>query len=92
MASTVRIREEDKKILESLMNYLAFKTNKKLTQEDMIAILVKAGSQDKDKLLTAVEPLVEENNDWTSDPIFQVKKVRMGKDASRSVEKDLYGR
>jgi hypothetical protein len=92
MASTVRIREEDKKILESLINYITFKTNKKITQEDMIALLVKTGSQDKDKLLTAIEVSPEEESDWHSDPIFKVKKVRMGKDASHSVEKDLYGR
>ncbi len=91
MASTVRIREEDKKILESLINYITFKTNKKITQEEMIALLVKTGSQEKDKLLTAIEVQPEEESDWHSDPIFKVKKVRMGKDASRSGEKDRYG-
>ncbi len=62
-----------------------------MTQEEMIALLVKTGSQDKDKLLTAIEVQPEEESDWRLDPIFKVKKVRMGKDASRSVEKDLYG-
>ncbi len=90
MASTVRIRDEDKKILESLINYITFKTNKKFTQEDMISLLVKTGSEDKDKLLNEIESTPEYDYDWRSDPIFKVKKVHMGKDASLSVDNDIY--
>ncbi len=50
----------------------------------------KAGSQDKDKLLTEFDAIPGEDIDRYSDPIFKVKKVRMGKGASRSVEKGLY--
>ncbi len=91
MASTVRIREEDKKLLETLINYVAFKTNKKITQEEMISLLVKAGTHDRDKLLNEIET-PKTDLDWQSDPIFSAKKVKIGKDASQSVEKTLYGR
>lgn len=92
MASTVRISEEDKKNLESLINYIAFKTNRKVTQEEMIGLLVKAGTLDKDDLVSKIQIPSENNYDWQSDPIFAIKKVHMGKNASQSVEKDLYGR
>jgi hypothetical protein len=92
MTSTIRINEEDKKILESLINYIAYKTNRKITQEQMIALLLKTGSRDKDKLLTEIDLPLQNQYDWQSDLIFKVKKVRAGKDASRSVDHDLYSR
>ncbi len=92
MASTVRIHDEDKKTLESLINYVAFKTNKKITQEEMISLLVRAGLQDKDKLLNVIESSPVAELDWRADPIFTVKRVKMGKDASRAAERELYNR
>jgi hypothetical protein len=91
MASTVRIRDEDKKILESLINFVAFKSNKRITQEEMIRLLVLVGSKEKEKLLSEIESVPEEEYDWQSDPIFHVKKVHLGKDASTNVDKYLYG-
>ncbi len=92
MSSTIRIRFEDKQYLESLINFIAFKTNKRLTQEEMIALLVRAGTQDKEKLLATMEaPIMQEWN-WEQDPIFTIDGIQMGKDASRAIDQDIYNR
>ena len=90
MVSSIRIRDEDKEILDSLINYFNIKTNKKITREELVALLIKTGSQNMDKLVSEIKPVSEEVCDWQSDPIFTIKNVHAGKNASVSVDNDIY--
>ena len=68
MSSTVRITKKDKQELENLINYLNYKGKgkSKITQEQMISLLIKAGIKRKTELL---EQFINPDNDydWKND-------------------------
>ena len=75
MSSTVRITKKDKQELENLINYLNYKGKSKITQEQMISLLIKAGIKRKTELLELLEQIIKPDNDydWKNDSIFSLK-------------------
>ena len=90
MSSTVRITKKDKQELENLINYLNYKGKSKITQEQMISLLIKAGIKRKSELL---EQFIKPDNDydWKNDPIFSLIEVELEENSSETVDEIVYG-
>ncbi len=90
MSSTVRITKKDKQELENLINYLNYKGKSKITQEQMISLLIKAGIKQKTELLEQfIKP--DNNYDWKNDPIFSLIEVELEENSSETVDEIVYG-
>ena len=92
MSSTVRITKKDKQELENLINYLNYKGKgkSKITQEQMISLLIKAGIKRKTELL---EQFIKPDNDydWKNDPIFSLIEIELEENSSENVDEIVYG-
>ncbi len=91
MASTVRISDESKKKLKSLIKYLGFKTNRNISQKDLIDALIELNWEDREGLVRFYQKNEEESN-WKEDPIFEDVDIKMNRNASESVDEILYGK
>nr|WP_147663022.1 hypothetical protein [Candidatus Prometheoarchaeum syntrophicum]QEE16141.1 hypothetical protein DSAG12_01970 [Candidatus Prometheoarchaeum syntrophicum] len=90
MSSTVRITKKDKQELENLINYLNYKGKSKITQEQMISLLIDAGIKRKHELLEQI--LKPENDyDWKNDPIFSLIEIKLDENSSETVDDIVYG-
>ncbi len=90
MSSTIRINKKDKQELENLINYLNYKGKSKLTQEQMISLLIKAGIKRKSELLDQIiKP--DSNGHWKNDPIFSLIEIELEENSSETVDENVYG-
>ena len=90
MASTVRISDKSKAKMQKLIHYLAFKTNQKISQKEILDLLIESGLQNKDNLLKI---MVKEENiiNCKEDPIFQDVDLELDENASETVDEVVYG-
>jgi len=90
MSSTVRITKKDKQELENLINYLNFKGETKITQEQMISLLINVGKKRKSELLDQISK-PDSNDDWKNDPIFSLIEIELEEDSSENVDEIIFG-
>lgn len=90
MSSTVRINKKDKQELENLINYLNYKGKSKITQEQMISLLINSGIKRKNELL---DQIIKPDNDydWKKDPIFSLIEIELEENSSETVDEIVYG-
>jgi hypothetical protein len=91
MASTIRISDQAKKKMQKLIHYLGFKTNRQISQREMLDLLIEVAIQDKEVLLKQLKP-TEQSTDWKNDPIFQEIDLEMEEDTSEKVKNIVYGK
>ncbi len=93
MSSTVRINKRDKQELENLINYLNYKGKIKLTQEQMISLLIEAGLKRKNEILEQIikHDGDDDGDDWKNDSIFSLLEVELEENASETVDETVYG-
>ncbi len=91
-STTVRISSDDKKELDELISFLSFKAKRKLTQTEILSLLISIGKEERVNL---VDKIVEEsdiNYDVENDPFFNLPEFDMDEDTSENIDKIIYNR
>lgn len=91
MSTTIRISKKDKEKLDQLSRYLSFKTEKKLTQEELIRSLVEIGTENKQEMVQMIKGNDESSEDLSNDPFFNLPRIELEEEDSINVDKTLYG-
>ncbi|MHA1611382.1 MAG: hypothetical protein ACTSYU_04945 [Promethearchaeota archaeon] len=89
MASTVRISNIAKLKMQKLIHYLGFKSNQKLSQRQILDILIDSGLQHKEELLKMIDKK-EKIVNWRKDPILDDMDLDLDEYASETIDKVIY--
>ncbi len=91
MSTTIRISKNDKLKLDNLIRFISFQSNRKISQEEFLAHLILIGEQEKEALAEKFAEKVSVQLDFSDDPFFNLPKLKLGTNASGSVDQTLYG-
>ncbi len=90
MTSTVEISDKAKQEISKLITYLSLKTNRPISQKELLDVLIESSTQNMDQLLTKIKRSTSEHN-WKEDSIFHDVTLSLDVTTSETIDDVVYG-